>query len=225
MTDHPKELTVGKRLQLARSQLAKKLSRKISQEDLANLCGWPGQSRISHYENDRRIPKGEDLMLMSKALLVQPEWILFGTDKNQNENNFASSHRNFSCVPLLNWMQIELWPKNPAEISQYIPTVTQAGPESFALIVNGDRMRSTGIESPSFPEGSMIIIDPNKPAKHRSFIVYKDLHLGIIDFKQLIIERNVQYLKILNSNYPEQIACAPSNLKIFGSVTEIINIL
>lgn len=47
---------------------------KLSQEQLAEACGWNGQNRISNYERGRRIPKLEDVNLLARALGVsRPE--------------------------------------------------------------------------------------------------------------------------------------------------------
>lgn len=42
----------------------------LSQQALANECGWESQSRIGNYERDTREPSFEDLRRIAKALKV-----------------------------------------------------------------------------------------------------------------------------------------------------------
>ncbi|WP_342244462.1 helix-turn-helix domain-containing protein [Pseudomonas sp. OTU5201] len=42
----------------------------LSQQALANECGWESQSRIGNYERDTREPSFEDLRRIAKALEV-----------------------------------------------------------------------------------------------------------------------------------------------------------
>ncbi|MDH4569679.1 helix-turn-helix transcriptional regulator [Pseudomonas sp. BN414] len=42
----------------------------LSQQALANECGWESQSRIGNYERDTREPSFEDLKRIAKALEV-----------------------------------------------------------------------------------------------------------------------------------------------------------
>lgn len=44
--------------------------RKLSQVDLASLCGWDTQSRISNYETNFRTPDLDDIEILAKALNI-----------------------------------------------------------------------------------------------------------------------------------------------------------
>lgn len=45
---------------------------KLTQEQLAHACGWPGQSRVANYEAGKREPNLEEVALLAAALRVEP---------------------------------------------------------------------------------------------------------------------------------------------------------
>lgn len=65
-------LSLGARIKQART------IRKISQEELANLCGWNNRMRICQYENGKRIPSIESIERISRSLKVDAGWLSFG---------------------------------------------------------------------------------------------------------------------------------------------------
>lgn len=65
----------------------------------------------------------------------------------------------------------------------------------FALQVLGDSME------PEFLDGVVIIIDPNHPATHGTYVVAD--HDGETTFRQFVIRDNQKYLVALNDNYPD----------------------
>lgn len=56
--------TLGKRIKRLRK------STGLSQQLLAEACGWSSQSRIGNYESDLREPSLADLLLLAPALGV-----------------------------------------------------------------------------------------------------------------------------------------------------------
>lgn len=73
----PKE-TVGQRIRLARKYLAAERQQKVSQADLAELCGW-GQTRIANYERDLRRADADAIQVIARTTGCRAEWIQFGT--------------------------------------------------------------------------------------------------------------------------------------------------
>jgi len=66
--------TIGKRIREAR------LNAGLTQPQLAERCGWAGQSRVSNYERDEREPRSSDMRNMAKALDVPEAWLWTGED-------------------------------------------------------------------------------------------------------------------------------------------------
>lgn len=80
----------------------------------------------------------------------------------------------------------------------------------FALQVLGSSME------PEFLDGVVIIIDPNHPAAHGTYVVAD--YDGEITFRQFIIREERKYLVALNDNYPDiEIV---TELTIHGVITQ-----
>ena len=63
--------------------------RKMSQSELADLCGWENQSRVAGYETHSREPSRADVCAMAKALSVDPGWLFFGGAPVDRSNDRA----------------------------------------------------------------------------------------------------------------------------------------
>ncbi|MCK4951285.1 MAG: S24 family peptidase [Gammaproteobacteria bacterium] len=80
----------------------------------------------------------------------------------------------------------------------------------FALQVLGSSME------PEFLDGAVIIIDPNHPATHGTYVVAD--YDGETTFRQFVIRDNRKYLVALNDNYPD--VEITSELTIRGVITQ-----
>lgn len=107
-------------------------------------------------------------------------------------------------IPLLTWTEAQqylvnkkLVKKSPAH---YLTTHIALGPQAFALRVEGDSMEAA--HGPSFPSGSLIVVDPEVTPHNGSFVISKQTGSGSLVFKQLIIDGARHYLKPLNQRYP-----------------------
>ena len=80
-----------------------------------------------------------------------------------------------------------------------VPVNVEVHRHTFALRVRGDSMISRA--SNSFPDGSIVIVEPDLEALPGDFVVAKN-EVGETTFKQLIKDGGTFYLKPLNSRYP-----------------------
>lgn len=75
MTDSTKQrLEFGKRLKSFRE------ARELSQDRLAQICGWTTNTRISGYERGANEPSLDDIALLANALQVYPEVLAYGAE-------------------------------------------------------------------------------------------------------------------------------------------------
>lgn len=93
---------------------------------------------------------------------------------------------------------------NPDNVDpvQRISTVAARVPKkrhTFALRVSGNSM--TALIGDCFPDGSIIIVEPELKARCGDYVIAK-LARNEILFRQLITERDRWYLKPLNPHYP-----------------------
>ena len=151
------------------------------------------------------------------------------TPDNHSGSNIAPGPKIQGKLPLLSWVQAGNWrtivERCWREGDEDIPMIQVAktgGPFSFCLRVEGDSMVSPEGKY-SFPEGIIIQVDPDIPAKNKSFVVARMADTDEATFKQLIIDGGRKYLKPLNLRYP--ITECHDNIMIvavvFGAVMDI----
>lgn len=155
--------TFGERLRQARKE------KGLKQPELAAACGWESQSRISMYEQGKRVPDAEDVRKLAKCLNVSAAWLQFGESEHANVAPAAPATR---VIPVINYVQAG----DPKEIvDDYAPgmgfdqitTDLELGPHAFALVIKGNSME------PDFKEGDKVIIDPSVEPQPGDFVVAK----------------------------------------------------
>lgn len=111
-----------------------------------------------------------------------------------------------SRVPLVSWVQAGTWstiedpyPRGAAE--EWIPVYERIGRTAFALRVEGDSMTNPA-GFPSFPPGTIIIVDPEVEARSGHFVIARLDDEDAATFKQLMIEGAHTYLMPLNPRFP-----------------------
>lgn len=89
---------------------------------------------------------------------------------------------------------------------------------AFALRVTGESMMNPAGE-PSFPEGTIIIVDPGRQAGPNDYVVAKDVVTQRATFKKLVTDGGRWFLRPLNPAYPMQEIDDPS-IRVIGRVIE-----
>jgi SOS-response transcriptional repressor LexA len=80
-----------------------------------------------------------------------------------------------------------------------VPINVEIRRHTFALRVHGDSMISESHDS--FPEGSVLIVEPDMEAISGDYVIAKNLE-GETTFKQLVKDGGEYFLKPLNPRYP-----------------------
>lgn len=188
---------IGKRIQ----QLMK--DRKVSGKEMAAYCGiTPGA--VSSWFSTGRISK-ENLAMAADLLKVSTDELISGESITSLANVDAS--RQFTGeVPVISWIQAGAWseaadPFQPGEAERYLPIFRGHSSTTFALKVRGDSM--TAPFGKSYPQGSYIIIDPEKrsPA-NGDRIIAKLEGSDEVTFKVYKNEDGRQWLAPLNNTHP-----------------------
>lgn len=110
-------------------------------------------------------------------------------------------------VPLISWVQAGHWTEvidnfAPGDAEEWLPCPCSHSDQAFALRVRGESMYNPH-SRPSFADGDLIYVDPQRAAQHRSLVVVRLEDRREATFKQLIIEGDKSYLKALNPAWPE----------------------
>ena len=85
------------------------------------------------------------------------------------------------------------------ESDRWIGCPDDIGENSFALEVENDLMTSNS--GRSYPIGSFVFVDQDKPVKSGDRVIAVDLKTMDSVFREYVIEGSVSYLKPLNTQY------------------------
>ncbi|HGN9440525.1 TPA: LexA family protein [Proteus mirabilis] len=182
---------IGERLKSIRE------SRGLSQAQLAKLCGYSAASRIGNYELGERKISADDAIVISEALGISPAELMFGSQSDQVIKNYE--------YPLFTKVQAGAFSTEFNSYTQkdavsWIPTAKKASERSFWLEVEGQSMTAPPGGKPSFPEGMLILVDPDEEVEFGDFCVARLLN-DEFTFKRLIRDGGIEYLEPLNPRY------------------------
>jgi len=109
-------------------------------------------------------------------------------------------------VPLISWVQAGTWAEvidnfQPGDADDWVETTAKVSNQSFALRIKGDSMTNPH-GTPSIPEGSIVIIDPNAHCDNGNIVVARLEDSMEATIKKLVIDGGQRYLKPLNPAYP-----------------------
>lgn len=166
-----------------------------SQAWLAEKCGVSANA-VTKWIRSGQISR-ENLAALSAAIKVSSDSLIGRAGALNVED--GPIIRNL--LPQISWVQAGRWnevydPLQPGEYEALVPVTKKMSPRSFALRVTGDSME------PLFPEGSIIAVDPERQAKHKSYVVVRQNGNFEVTFKQLVIDGGRSYLKPVNPRYP-----------------------
>lgn len=182
---------IGERLKSIRE------SKGFSQAQLAKLCGYSSASRIGNYELGERKISADDALRISEILEVSPAELMFGSQSEQVISNYQ--------YPLFTKVQAGAFSTEFNSYTQkdavsWIPTAKKASERAFWLEVEGQSMTAPPGGKPSFPEGMLILVDPEEKVEFGDFCVARLLN-DEFTFKRLIREGGIEYLEPLNPRY------------------------
>lgn len=125
-------------------------------------------------------------------------------------------------IPLISWVQAGEWSEvidnfAPGDAEEWPPCPVRHSASTFALRVRGESMQNP-LGRPSFCDGDLIFVDPERPAMHNSLVIVRLDDSKEATFKRLVIEGDQQYLRPLNPAWPEQVIRINGNATMCGVV-------
>jgi SOS-response transcriptional repressor LexA len=201
---------IGERIRALRE------SRRLSQAQLAKQCGWDAPSRLGNYEIGARKVNAEDATLLALALGVTPAFILFGDDSS----TVYKQHE----YPLLTKDQIlrqELGGLSALDNNtKYQSSTKRVGKKSFWFEVSGHSMTSPYGVKPSFPEGMLVLVDPDAPVHTGDYCVCVVYNKTEVAFKKFVIEDGKQWLEPMNTTARYQSIEVDQSSRVLGRVVK-----
>lgn len=134
----------------------------------------------------------------------------------------AEPHRR---VPIISWVQAGMWQDvvdnfHPGEADEWAMAFDSLpGKNAFALRVVGDSMTNPIPGQRSFPEGTIIIVDPARGAGPGDYVIAKDTVTQQATFKQLTTDGGRWFLRPLNPSYPT-VEIDDPGIRVIGRVVE-----
>lgn len=181
----------------------------MTQEELANKMGIT-RGAVTHYLAGRRVPPLKQFQKLASILKADPAWLQFGTaNERASAKKVAEKQEKTitqSPVPILSWEQaaefMNVAKMRRDEIKEWVPHFSTDKSRWYALRIKGDSMTAPLGQNKNFHEGDIIIVDPDKEAKHNDFVIALLPRAKEVTFKQYVLDGGVRYLKPLNPQYP-----------------------
>lgn len=211
--------TAGDRIKWRRELLGIK-----TQSELARKAGIAAQNvqllEANEIENSRHLKD------IAEALETTVDYLITGIMPNlviasdfQGAEGTIPLHT-VRTVPLLEWQEIKIWTEGnmmPARKIESVPLRFKGSRQTFAIKVLDDSMISHIANTDSFRIGDLLCFDPQKEAKHGSYVLVECSHSSEYLFRKLVNIAGKQYLQPLNPTYPHQPA---DGVKIIAALVE-----
>lgn len=186
-------------------EAAKAIRQIDGQSELARALNLSPQV-VKNWES-RGVSK-DGLLIAEQKLGCSAIWLKTGNGTMRPDEG----HRNTEPgpdlrgrVPIISWVQAGNWREavdtfHPGGAEEWVNVTCPIKSHTFALRVQGDSMVNPH-GTPSFPEGLVLIVEPEMDFNAGDFVVAKNGD-DEVTFKQLVKDGGDWYLKPLNPQYP-----------------------
>lgn len=110
-------------------------------------------------------------------------------------------------IPLISWVQAGLFCTSPdlfqpGSSEEWVPSFKNVGTHGYALRVKGDSMVAPFPNQKSYPEGTIIYVNPEKPVTNGCKVIAKIEGTEEATFKIYSEDGGKRFLRPLNPQYP-----------------------
>lgn len=212
--------TFQERLKNARKNI------KMSQAILAKQSGV-SQSTIALLETGQR-DGSTHIAQIAQALNVNAVWLVTGkgemsaqTPAQWDANVVPAT--GLHPVPLISWVRAGAFNEIEEFASDnFVYVDVDTSPYAFALQVAGDSMTISNNRGVSFPDGMVIVVDPDKAAVVGDYVIIKDIHKQAATFKQYMSDGISHKGVPLNKDY-DTVDLDDERYRIIGVVVEAVH--
>ncbi|WP_444897753.1 LexA family protein [Microbulbifer sp. SSSA005] len=181
-----------------------------TQEALARLF-HVSTVTIWSYRNGEKLPRMSTATRIAETLGVSVDWLLIGAGNGPDEqsnsggSNVTQGPRIQGRIPLISWVQAGAFCEavdllEPGDAEAWLPCPAAHSDRAYALRVSGDSMTSPYPGQRSYPEGTIIFVDPEKPLTNGCRVIAK-LN-DEVTFKTYAEDMGRTFLRPINPSYP-----------------------
>lgn len=161
------------------------------------------QSKIELGENTS--PGFSTIARLAEYYGLSLDGIYSAMKTSSNNNLIAAKARKCVQLPIISWVQAGSWCESicvPDEDGPVITSPFLCSDNSYALEVSGDSMTAQHGSMETFPDGCIIIVEPNIEPRNRNYVIARIKGTDDVTFKQLIFDGKRKFLKPINPQYP-----------------------
>ena len=176
---------------------------------LAKRIGVSGATVTDWTKGNIQTLNAENAEKLCKHLGISTTWLLTGKgpmkpSDSTSQKDVVSTDYFTQTIPLISWVSAGVWcdsPDNypPGDAEEWLPAPKNAGTRSYALRVVNDSMESPYPGQRSYPHGTIIYVDPDKPVVNGCRVVARAN--GEYTFKAYVEDAGRKYLKPINPTY------------------------
>ncbi|WP_092678513.1 LexA family protein [Rosenbergiella nectarea] len=219
----PEQIADATRLKAIFDNKKKELS--LSQETLGEALGM-SQSGVNQLLNGSNALSHTHVAKLAKILTVSAEEIspslafeisdMYVTIKNPSAVITQHTYPLFTTAQAGQFTDVDGFTEKDARC--WIASTKKASKNSFWLEVSGHSMTAPQGSRPSFPEGMLILVDPEVPVESGDFCVAGIHNDSEVTFKKLVWEDCTAWLEPLNPNPRYQSIECNEHCRIIGKV-------
>ncbi|MGZ5053344.1 MAG: LexA family protein [Methylobacter sp.] len=185
--------------------------------NIAKLCNI-SPTAITGWIKTGRIKK-DSLEVVSRVTGYNLSWLITGKGKKKNDVltdiiaaqflgdvNVRKFNDKKGLVPLISWVQAGAFCEvqdlhEVGDAIDWLPCPTSHGPRTFSLMVTNDSMVPSIPGHKSYPEGTIIYVDPDRTVTNGCKVVAKILDSNEATFKMYREDAGKKWLVPLNNSY------------------------
>lgn len=116
---------------------------------------------------------------------------------DNSSGHYYPQQDNWTSIPIISLQQTLQWPNNIEEIRQpsntkHVKTDLDVNERVFAIFAEGEALE------PKFGEGTILIIDPDRPPANKSYVLLLLPGKELPQFRQVFIDGPDIYIKLVN---------------------------
>lgn len=182
-----------------------RLYRRLSPDDVTGFGRIIGKSQSA--TSDLLLGRKSFGEKMARSIENNAGWPTMSLDQPDASANTEPGPAIRGRVPLISWVQAGAFCQvtdefQPGDAERWLLTTQNLGPHAYALRVKGDSMVNPIPGGHTYPEGSIVYVDPDAAVTNGCRVIAKIPDADEATFKVYAEDAGKRWLKPLNPQYP-----------------------